>query len=166
MDNQVTITPDENGNVLSISEKNPLYAHIRVKQHVYIYDDSGWLRNKELSALIHGETETMMNMRYEAYQNLPGNIIIKESLTPFSATDSDRDLKYAGKTGVICRVDDQPIYRKTFYTENQHAAHELIAHTNKEEIRAALAIQRGSSMMNSLKGITSDFVVQTVAASV
>lgn len=166
MDNKVTITPDENGNVLTISEKNPLYAHIRVKQHVYIYDDSGWLRNKELSALIHGETETMMNMNYEAYQTLPGNIVIKEALTPFSLTEGDRDLKYAGKTGVICRVDDQPIYRKTFYTENQAATHELIAHTNKDEIRAAIAIERGSTLMNSLKGITSDFVVQPMAASV
>ena len=140
-----------------------MYAHIRVKQHVYIYDENGWLRNKELSALIHGGTETMMNMNYEAYQNLPGNIIIKESLTPFSATDGDRDLKYAGKTGVICRVDDQPIYRKTFYTESQHASHELIAHTNKDEIRAAIAVQKGSSIMASLRNVTSDFVVQNVA---
>ena len=46
---------------------------------------------------------------------LPGKIVVVESLTPFNPENPDRDLKIAGGTGVICRIDDQPIYRQTFY---------------------------------------------------
>ena len=152
---KVRITPDENGNVVTISENNPDFAHIRVEQDTYMYDDNGWLRARKLSALIHAETATLIGMNYQPNQELPGNIIVKESLTPFQAKDSDRDLKYAGKTGVICRVDDQPIYRKTFYSENPNAVHELIQHTNSDEIRAAIAIAANSqsAFMNALNKV-------------
>ena len=155
---KVRVTADVNGNVVTISEKNPEFAHIRVEQESFMYDENGWLRAKVLSALIHAETETLLKMGYSADQELPGNIIVKESLTPFQTNDPDRDLKYAGKTGVICRVDDQPIYRKTFYTENKESNHELIQHTNSDEIRAALAVQpsTASAFMSALNKVTSN----------
>lgn len=159
---KVKISADLNGNVVTISENNPDYAHIRVVQDTYMYDDNGWLRARQLSALIHAETETLMKMGYKPDQELPGNIIVKESLTPFSNTDPDRDLKYAGKTGVICRVDDQPIYRRTFYTENPNANHELIQHSNSDEIRAAIATSANvnSSFMSALSKVkTNEFAV-------
>lgn len=135
---KVRVTSDANGNVVTISDKNPEYAHIRVVQEVKMYDDSGWLKLKQLSALIHADTETMLSMNYQPDQELPGNIIVRESHKPFSFSNPDRDLKYAGKTGIPCHVDGEPIYRKTFYSENPNAEHRLIAHTNTEEIREAL----------------------------
>ena len=159
--NKVRITADLNGNVVTISEKNPEFAHIRVVQDSFMFDENGWLRSRQLSALIHAETNVLLGLNYQPDQELPGNIIVKESLTPFQANDSDRDLKYAGKTGVLCRVDDQPIYRKTFYTENQSASHELIQHTNSDEIRAAIqfASKSQNSFMSAMSKVSSDFVV-------
>lgn len=158
---KVRINADENGNVIRISENNPEFAHIRVTQNAFMYDENGWLRARVLSALIHSDTATLIGMNYQPDQELPGNIIVKESLTPFNNTDPDRDIKYAGKTGVICRVDDQPIYRRTFYTENPNAGHELIQHSNSDEIRAALAAAKpsNSAFMNALSKVNSDFAV-------
>jgi hypothetical protein len=68
---------------------------------------------------------------------LNGKIIVKESVTPFSNNDPDRDLKIAGETGIICSVDDQPIYRKTFFVADTTAQDVLIAHTNGDAIREA-----------------------------
>lgn len=162
MTSKVRVTADENGNVVTISEKNPDFAHIRVVQNSIMFDENGWLKAKQLSALIHADTATLLAMNYQPDQELPGNIIIKEALMPFSNNDSDRDLKYAGSTGIVCRVDDQPIYRKTFYTETPNMNHELIHHTNSDEIRAANAIQRSTPVadfMNALSKVNSDFVV-------
>lgn len=154
MNTKVTVLADVNGNAVTISEKNPDFSHIRVGQTVLMYDENGWLKKKELSALVHGDTETMLAMGYEVGQELNGSIIVKESLSPFGA-DGDRDLKIAGATGIVCRVDDQPIYRKTFYSESPNAQHELIAHTNRDEIRTAGAIERSAAqMLKSLSGVS------------
>lgn len=150
MDGKVTIMADNNGNVVTISEKNPDYAYIRVKQDTYIFDENNWLKAKTLTALIHAQTDVLLKMNYQPDQELPGKIVIKESLTPLSSNDSDRDLKYAGSTGVLCRVDDQPVYRKTFYTENMNSQHELIQHSNSDEIRARIAQMKAS--MKHVKG--------------
>ena len=80
---------------------------------------------------------------------LNGKIIVKESVTPFSNNDPDRDLKIAGETGIICSVDDQPIYRKTFFVADITAQDVLIAHTNGDAIREA-------------NGLTSNAVKTTV----
>ena len=80
---------------------------------------------------------------------LNGKIIVKESVTPFSNNDPDRDLKIAGETGIVCSVDDQPIYRKTFFVADITAQDVLIAHTNGDAIREA-------------NGLTSNAVKTTV----
>ena len=49
----------------------------------------------------------------------------------------ERDYKIAGKTGIVCCQDGQPIYRKTFYTLNSSAEDVLVSHNNIEDIRAA-----------------------------
>ena len=43
----------------------------------------------------------------------------------------------AGDTGIVCCVDGQPIYRKTFFTKDQTAEDVLIAHDNGDAIREA-----------------------------
>ena len=81
--------------------------------------------------------EDLQALNLKAEDSLPGKIIIKESLEPFSNNDPDRDFKYAGDTGIICAVDGQPIYRKTFFVADANAEDVLIAHTNGDAIREA-----------------------------
>jgi hypothetical protein len=51
-------------------------------------------------------------------------------------------IKRAFKDGPVCSVDDQPIYRKTLYTEDLSKKDILIKHDNGAEIKAAGAYQR------------------------
>ncbi len=138
--NKVKVVADELGNVVRVSTNNPEYASIRVEQSTFSFS-KGWMRKKARTAFIPGVTEELsemakqMNLK-DGYE-LSGQIIIKESLEPFNAEDPDRDIKFAGDTGVSCKFEDQVIYRKTYYTESKNEEDELIAHTNIDEIRAA-----------------------------
>jgi hypothetical protein len=68
---------------------------------------------------------------------LPGKIIVKESLEPFNPENPDKNLKIAGDTGIICNIGGQPIYRDTFYSPSETAEDILIMHdeTCAEEIK-------------------------------
>lgn len=136
------VAADKNGNVIGISQKNPEYGYIRVEQQTVQINDQGWLRNSKRSALIKGKVEDLMDCNYKEGTQIPGKIVVRESLTPFNPENPDRDLKVAGDTGVICRINDEPIYRQSFFTSNQAAQDELISHTNSEEIREVLGAQR------------------------
>jgi hypothetical protein len=65
--------------------------------------------------------------------------VVKEQLKPFNKRNPEKDLKVAGDTGITCMVDDQPIYRKSFYSQDDNAKDVLVAHTNVEAIKAAYA---------------------------
>ena len=54
-------------------------------------------------------------------------------------------MKIAGSTGVVCKVNGQPIYRKTVYTDIPTLKEELIAHDNIEEIKAAIRLQQNAT---------------------
>lgn len=138
--NTVIVTADNLGNVLGISQNNPDYGYVRVEQFVMEYDESGWLQKKTRSALIKGKVADLQLMGYKAGQTLPGRIVVKESLTPFGG-DAMRNLKYAGKTGVVCTLDDQPIYRDTYYTPNPDTQDVFVPHNNGEQIREAQRAQ-------------------------
>lgn len=139
MNSRVKVTADELGNVVVVSKNNPEWAHIRVEQSRVVIDDNGFARKKTISALVHGTTDDLKSFGWTRGQELPGAIIFKESLEPFNAKDPERDYKVAGKTGVVCCLDGQPIYRKTFYSTNASAQDVSIAHNNVEDIRAAYA---------------------------
>jgi hypothetical protein len=98
-----------------------------------------------MSALIQAPVGILQEMGYYAGQILDGKIIIKESLTPFNKKSPERDLKIAGKTGILCKVGDEPIYRKTVYNTSSNAADITIQHDNVEELREAYAVQRVST---------------------
>lgn len=138
---------DENGNVISIS-KNPEYGFITVEQDAIEFNH-GWLRTVNRSALVHGRVEDLKMCKYTAGSEIPGKIVIIESLVPFDNENPDRDLKLAGSTGVICRVDDQPIYRRSFFTTNMNDTDQFIAHSNADEIREVQAAQRAISKMKA-----------------
>jgi L-ascorbate metabolism protein UlaG (beta-lactamase superfamily) len=80
-------------------------------------------------------------------QELPGRVVIRESLKPFNDKDPSRDLKIAGDTGVVCKVNGQPIYRKTIYTDVAAVEEVQIAHDNIDEIRAANRVVTNSKAL-------------------
>jgi hypothetical protein len=139
---KVVVTADATGNIIGISKNNPEYGYVRVEQNVTQVNDRGWLRNVKRSALIKGKVADLVEADLTVGKQLNGKIIVVESFQPFNPENPDRDLKIAGETGIICRVDDEPIYRQTFYTTNVNAVDELIMHTNAEEIREVQAAQK------------------------
>lgn len=150
---KVRVVADDKGNVIGVSQNNPEYGYVRVQQTVAQVNEEGWLRMSKRSALIKGKVEDLVEMNYQENQEVPGKIVVRESFVPFNAENPERDLKIAGITGVICRVDDQPIYRQTFYTTNESSQDELIMHTNGLEIK---------EVQSSLKAITDLKVKQVV----
>lgn len=147
MSNKVLVAADKNGNVIGVSTNNPDYGYFRVEQQATQIDDNGWLRNAKRSALIKGKVEDLMAAGYTEGTELPGKIVVRESLQPFNPNNPDRDLKIAGDTGVICRIDDEPIYRQTFYTSNLNAYDELITHNNSDEIKEVQAAQKAMTSL-------------------
>jgi hypothetical protein len=147
---KVRVTADINGNVIGVSQNNPEYGYVRVEQSVTQISEAGWLKPVKRSALIKGKVDDLAQAGFVDGFELSGKIIVKESLTPFNPENPDKDLKIAGQTGVVCRIDDQPIYRQTFFTSNQEAYDELITHDNTLEIREVqLAQKEISSLKNS-----------------
>jgi hypothetical protein len=144
---KVRVTADTNGNVIGVSQNNPEYGYVRVEQSVTQINEAGWLKPVKRSALIKGKVEDLAQAGFVEGYELSGKIIVKESLTPFNPENPDRDLKIAGSTGVVCRIDDQPIYRQTFFTSNQEAYDDLITHDNTNEIRDVQVAQREMSKL-------------------
>jgi hypothetical protein len=148
---RVTVTADINGNIIGIFKNNPEYGYVRVEQATPVISDKGWLKVSKRSAFIKGKVEDLKNCNYTEGQELSGKIVVVESLVPFNMDNPDRDLKIAGDTGVICRIDDQPIYRQAFYTSNMSAQDELIYHSNIDEIREVQAAQRAMVSLKTTK---------------
>jgi hypothetical protein len=142
MTSKVRVTADSNGNIIGISKNNPEFGYVRVEQQVMQVNHEGWLRNQKRSSLIKGKVSDLLAADFKEGQELPGRIVVRESHSPFNPENPDRDLKIAGDSGVICRVDDQPIYRQSFYTTDNNAQDDLIMHNNTEEIREVQAATR------------------------
>lgn len=134
---KVKVTADAAGNVIVPSKKNSEYGHIRVVQDRFIHDERGFMRRKTISALIVGLIVDLKARGWKKDQEIDGNIVFTESLEPFNTKEPARDYKIAGKTGIVCCQDGQPIYRKTFYTEDPKVGDVSVEHTNGEEIKAA-----------------------------
>ena len=137
MQNQVNIIADDMGNVVRQSNTNSEYGYVRLTQKRVTFGSGGWVKSSNLSTLIHGKLEDLQEMDFKANEALTGKIVIREQLEPFSSNDPDRDYKYAGDTGIICCIDGQPIYRKTFFVPNVIAEDVLLSHTNGDDIREA-----------------------------
>lgn len=152
---KVVVTADKNGNVIGVSENNPEYGYVRVEQHGSFINDQGWLRVSRRSALIKGLVKDLVEAGFSEGQELPGKIVVVESLTPFNMDNPERDLKIAGDTGVVCRYDDQPIYRQSFYTMNDASQDQLIMHTNKQEIREVQSAQKSISSLTFNRSVES-----------
>jgi len=138
--NRVTVLADDMGCVMRVSQANPEYGFIRLQQQRVQFTNGGWVQFTTVSTLLHGRVEDLESLNFQANQEIAGKIVIKEQTEPFNPNNPDRDLKYAGGTGVICCAYGEPIYRKTFFTTNTEESDVLIAHTNGDAIREANGI--------------------------
>ena len=137
MQSKVNIIADDMGNVIRQSSTSSEYGYVRLQQDRVTFGNAGWVKKSNISTLLHGKLEDLQSIGLESMASVPGKIIIKEQLTPFSTNDPDRDYKMAGDTGIICCVDGEPIYRKTFFVADATAEDVLIAHNNGEAIKEA-----------------------------
>lgn len=145
MNSKVKVTADAAGNVVVPSKNNSIWGHIRVVQDRVVIDDRGFARLRSVSALIPGLIKDLKAFNWKADQELKGTIIIKEQLEPFNPKEPERDYKIAGRTGIPCCIDGQPIYRKAFYSTNAEASDvfitdefgNIVSHNNVDDIRAA-----------------------------
>jgi hypothetical protein len=157
MESKVNILADDKGRVVRQSNLNSKFGHVRLQQTRVTFGNGGWVKKSNVSTLLHGTMEDLNDMGIASMKVLPGKIIIKEQVEPFSVNNQDRDLKMAGQTGIICCVDGQPIYRKTFFVADATAQDVLIAHDN------GLAIKEANSSDNSVSSnviVASDLNVE------
>jgi hypothetical protein len=166
MQSKVNILADDMGNVIRQSSNNSEYAYVRLQQDRVTFGNNGWVKKSTISTLLHGKLEDLQSLNLKANATLPGKLIIKEQLEPFSNNDPDRDLKYAGDTGIICCVDGQPIYRKTFYVVDETAQDVLIAHNNSDAIKEAngttTSVKIKNATVKEAFGIDADIVAESV----
>jgi hypothetical protein len=151
---KVRVVADKKGNIIGQSTNNPEYGYIRVQQQTIQINDQGWLKSVRRSALIKGKMEDLISADYKEGSEIPGKIIVVESLVPFNELNPDRDLKIAGDTGIICRIDDEPIYRQTFYTANINAFDELVTHNNSDEIKDVMNAQKMMSLFSEQETVS------------
>ena len=139
MQSKVNIIADDMGNVIRQSSTSSDYGFVRLQQDRVTFGNNGWVKKSNISTLLHGKLEDLQSLGLGSMETITGRIVIKEQLTSFSQNDPDRDLKYAGDTGIICCVDGEPIYRKTFYVADATSQDVLVAHNNGDAIKEANA---------------------------
>jgi hypothetical protein len=144
-DSKVKVTAHEGEDVIVIGA-NAEYGYIRVEQERMVIDDNtGFARTVLLSALVPGAVVDLKKFNWVADQIVDGKIRIVEQMIPFNKKDVNRDIKVAGKTGIVCSKNGQPIYRKYFFTRNLALEDKLEEHTNEAEIS-----ERYSSMQSGV----------------
>lgn len=137
MNSKVKVCCNDNKEVIIISKKNPEWGHIKVEQHVTEVDENGFGKARKRTALIPGKIDDLKLFGWKANQEVDGKIIIKESIIPFNPKNPDYDIKIAGASGIVCTVNGQTIYRKSFFSQHPNAYDILVRHDNEADIQAA-----------------------------
>lgn len=133
---KVTVIKTANGSAINVNPNNPEFGYIRVGQTLSKFNQDGWLQEENRYFLLKGKIEQLQNSGMEAGHTLPGKLVRQESLEPF---DDYSTPKVAGDSGVVCKLEGQPIYSRIVYDATGTVQDTLIQHDNKEEIIAALA---------------------------
>lgn len=140
MTNFVQITPNpETNQVITQSTNNPEYGYVRVESKTTTFEN-GWIRTATRSALIRGKVDELKPL--EGLKQLPGKIVVKESLTP--AYDG-QDPKINPQTGEVLTKGGSPIYRQTFFTQNPAETDIFVAHDT-----VAVPVATGASANNGI----------------
>lgn len=137
----VKVVASPEGDVIKTSERNPEYGSIRLEQETVNFNDKGFVNGNKRVTFLKGEITFLQKLGYRDGQELKGRIIVRESFDPPNTKDEMMGLKRAFKDGPICRYENHPIYRTTFYTEDERLQDEFIKHTNTAEIKAAMLLR-------------------------
>ena len=133
----VKVVPVDEASSVITPTRNPEYGYVKLQQLVPEYRNQ-WFRMAKRTAILVGKMTDLIEADFQPDQELEGKIVVHETLVPPDPENDFRHLKKAGTTGVICRVDDQPIYRTTYFTTDLTAEDVFIDHTNSEEIKEAI----------------------------
>ncbi len=137
---KVCVCSDEAGAII-VQTENPDYGYIRLEQTKTNFKKTGWIKKQKLSSLIFGEVDELKELNWQNGMVLPGNIVVLEQLEPFNNDEPSKDYKIAGSTGIICCLDGQPIYRRSYYEPNEDINDTLIEHDNGEVISEAFKLE-------------------------
>lgn len=149
---KVKIMADATGNVVIQSLNNEDYGYVKVIQEKVIFDDNGFMIKKPISALIRATMEDLLSMNWVKDQEIEGKVVIREQLTPFNKKKPELDLKIAGKTGIVCTIKGEPIYRKTLYSTISTNEDTICLHDNKDKIVAKQAELIASGLIELTSG--------------
>jgi hypothetical protein len=148
MNTKVVVLADETtGAVVNVSPNKPEWGYVRLRQTRMLVDEkSGFLRAKIVTAIMPGLVDELKACDFYEGQIIPGKIVIEESFAPFNKNNPERDLKIAGKTGIVCRFEGQPIYRRTRFSSNEDSLDIYKQHDNVDELRAAYEAEKTSAI--------------------
>lgn len=153
--NKVKVTADEFGNVIRLSQNNPDYGFVRLEQSV-VEIHNGWVRRKSKTAILPGLVSDLKYLAWAEGEELEGKIVVKETLEPIIKDNLDYGVKRAGQDGPICVFEDQPIYRRTYFTMDMEDEDVYIQHTNVDEIK-----QNNAKSSTSVKSAVKQVVVKS-----
>lgn len=157
MNNQtsdVYVAGDNMGNIITVSNNNPEYGWITLKQDATEVSN-GWINTKTRSTIIMGLVSTLEQLNLSEGEVMDGRIVIREQVEPFSTPD--RDVKRAGAEGpVLLDANGNTIYRRTFFvSQNTINANPelgqdtLIPHANVDEVKEFNASQRATTRVET-----------------
>jgi len=135
MSNKVTVVETANNQVINVNANNPEFGYVRVGQTIPTFNEEGWLSTENRYFLLKGKINELQASGLSAGMELTGKLVRQESLEPFNDYSQP---KVAGSSGVICKVEGQPIYSRIVYDRSGTMQDTLIAHDNKEEIIAGM----------------------------
>lgn len=144
---KIVLTSDDQ--IVTPSLNNPEYGYIQVEQSLFDFNPQGFVVPRRRVAMIIGKLIHLDLLRLTPDYEFSGKIVVEETLTPSDPNDSMKNIKRAFAMGPICRVDDSPIYRRSYYTEDIYKEDILIPHTNGDEIKRA--IQQNQLLNQSLE---------------
>lgn len=141
-----TVVPTEAGMVIRVSKNNPESGYILLRQERIEFNENGFAEPKPVTCLVKGDISYLKRFRWKPWQELSGKIVIQESLEPFRPKSINYDLKMSSReNGVVLVFEDQPIFRRTFYSKNEQHEDTFIQHTNGDEVRAAMFANKNST---------------------
>ncbi len=136
---QPTVVPTETGMVIRVNEKNKEFGYILLRQVRTEFSENGFIEEKPVTCLVKGHLSVLKKMNWKPWQAVKGKIVVQESLEPFRDKSIEYDIKMSSREGGVMLVhEDQPIFRRTYYSVNPEKEDTFIQHTNVEEVRAAI----------------------------
>lgn len=140
-----TVVPTETGMVIRVNEKNKDFGYVLLRQLRDEFSENGFIEEKPVTCLVKGPVDVLKRKNWKPWQEIKGKIVVQESLEPFREKSLEYDVKMSSSEGGVMLVhEDQPIFRRTFYSVNPEKEDNYIQHTNVEEVRAAVAAKAES----------------------